>query len=238
MVEQEINTTNVEQKIIDTKTEVAKGNTNKTLKIFSVAFAVFVLIVLVVLKINNPDFPLVWVLAIGGAVLLICALVFFSFNIFDMFGKTDKEEKTEKGLPQPASLATLRGIAENALTNKYFANHTTGCLREYYNTAGKNHDRIYVYVTKALYSSNMKEGKVFIIINAHYPTDLKNILIDPTSSELSKCINSLSSAPIDEPNTEETNIFNPITQTYVTTKKVEKPKEEIKKEEKKEEDLK
>lgn len=238
MVEQEIqNAGIVEKKVIDERTEKEKSSTEKILKIWSAGIVIFLLIALVVIKIQNPDFPLVWVLIIGGIVLGIGLFIFFSFNIFRKFNKEETEKKNEKGLPQPASLATLRGLAEGALTNRYFANHTTGCLKEYYSTSGKNHDRIYVYLTKALYRDNMVEGKVYIIINAHFPLDLKSILIDPSTYELSKAINSLSSAPEEEPNVEDTQIWNPMTNTVVNTRKVEKQKEIEKKEETKKGDL-
>jgi hypothetical protein len=236
MVE-EVNITKVEEKVIEEKTEKAKASTEKLLKIWSVGIGIFLILSLIVIKVQNPDFPLKWVLIISGIVLFICLFIFFSFAIFRKSHKEEEKQKTPRGLPQPASLATLRGICESSLTNRYFANHTTGCLREYYTSAGKNHDRIYVYVTKALYFQNMREGKVYIIVNSHYPLDLRSVLIDPTSTELTKCINYLSTAPEEEPNTEETSIYNPLTQTIVNTRKVEKPKELEKPKEEKKGDL-
>ena len=159
--EQEINSGKLEQKIIEEKTEKAKSSSERLLKIWSAGIGIFLLISLVVIKVQNPDFPLKWVILIGGVVLIVCLFIFFSFAIFRKSNKDDEKNKTIRGLPQPASLATLRGISENALINRHFMNHSTGCLREWYEHAGRMKDRIYCYKTKALYHDFMKEGIIF-----------------------------------------------------------------------------
>jgi hypothetical protein len=109
----------------------------------------------------------------------------------------------------------------------------TGCLKEQFFHVGKNNSRIYMHVTKALYRNEMEDGIVVILINTHYPTDLRTILIDPTATELTKAVIHLTTNPEEEPNIEEKVAYNPILGTYEAVKKTTK-KEEIKKEEKKE----
>jgi len=215
--------------------EKERDKTEKTLKIFSIVIGVLLLIVLIIVKVYNPNFPLFWVIILGVVVAVVSAIIYFSFTIFRWITR-EKEEKGEKagGLPKAASLATLRGMSESALTNKFYANHLKKCKEEKFFHIGKNKNRIYMYRAEALYTDDMKKGEVVILINAHYPEDLRTILIDPSSSEISHAVNSLANEPEAPADEEESMIWNPVTQTYVSSKKIIHKKQEEKKEEKKE----
>lgn len=223
----------IKEKLKEENQEQERHKTERSLKIFSIIFFIFSIIVLIVLKVNNKDFPLLWMVVIFAIVAIVCGIMYFFFSVFKKYDE-DSEEKSKNGLPKAASLSDLRIMSEGALINRYYANHLKKCEEERFFHVGKSRERVYVYKAKMLYSEGTDEGYCYVIINTHLPQELKTILIDPSSSELTKAIHQIAGNPDDDPNTEESTIFNPLTGTTVTTKKIEKPKEVIKKEEKKE----
>ena len=221
-----------EDKLQEIHQEKEKNKTEQTLKIFAVVISIFLEIALFVIKINNPTFSTVWFVVLFIVIAVVGLLVYFSFNFFKKFNK-EKEEKVVKGLPKPLSYATLLEICEHALTNRHFANHTTGCIEHQYVHVGKKKERIFIYKTKALYSENMEKGIIYILVNTH-DVELKTILIDPSIQEIIRAAKSLASDPEDEPDVSESRIINPVTQTYVESREVKKHREEKAVEEKKE----
>ena len=207
-------------------------NIERTLKIFAVVIGIFLLACIVLIKVINPNLSLLWVIILMAVVIGVSCLMFFWFRLFKK--KEIKEEKITVGkLPQPLSLDSLRRLAQSALTNEFYANHLQAATDEKFYHIGKiNKARIFVYHSKLLYADEAKNGEVYIIINAHFPEELRSILIDPTPYELNHTIKMLSNEPEDEPNISESVIFNPMTNTIQQSRKVEKPREEKKEEHK------
>lgn len=228
-----------ETKVVRHDETAEKRNTERILKIFSVVLGIVGIIALIWIKTINPSFPFLSIFLIGASIIFISLLVFFAFTIYRKFTEKPDESKEYHGkLPKPASLVSLRLIAQNALCDEHFCNHTVGCVNEKFYHVGKYGERVYCYHTHALYRDEMKNGEVFILVNAHYPEDLRVILIDPTPMELKLIRESLASIPMEAKNEEvESSVFfNPITQAYQSTeKKSYKKAEEPKKS--KEEDL-
>lgn len=234
-----------EPKLIKSEDSPEKKNTERVLKVFSFIIGILGIIALIWIKIINPKFPLLYVLIIGGFLVAASVLMFFAFTIYRKFQEEPDTTKDYKGrLPKPASLGSLREMCEDVLTNSHFVNHGTGCIHEQYFNAGKHGERIYVYITHALYKEHpngqtMDKGRIVIIINTHYSQDLRTVLIDPTPTEFHRAVNSIVTEKEDIP---EESIrreleYSPITGGYKeVTEDTKKHKEQPKKEEK--EDLK
>lgn len=236
MVEEQ-NITLEEPRVLHHKETVEKRNTERVLKIFSIVLGIVALIALVWIKTINPAFPFLYVFLIGAFIVIVSLGTFFAFTIYRRFQeKPDTSKEYHGKLPKPASLASLRLEAVNALTNEHFCNHVKECINEKFYHSGKYNERIYVYHTHALYKDDMKHGEVYIIINSHYPEDLRTILIDPTPTEFNKAINHLASVQIEarDEEVEASITYNPITQAYQSVEKKSVKKEEHPKPEKKE----
>ena len=237
MVEQEQGISIEEPKVIHKNETAEKRNTERVLKVFSIVVGIVALIALVLVKAANPDFPFLWVILIGGFIVIASLGTFFAFSLYRKLNEKPDASTVYRGkLPQPASLASLREHAEKALTNEYWANHVKGCINEKFYHVGKYSERIYCYHTHALYDGDMERGEVYILINSHYPDDLKSILIDPTPTEFNKVMNHLASVQIEsrDEEVEASIVYNPVTQAYSQVEKKTVKKDEVKKDEKKE----
>ena len=229
----------MEQQIIQKPEEVAiekevksKGS---TIKIITIIIMTFLLVALIVIKINNPSFSKLLFIVLLSALIIISVLIIFLPNIL-AYMKDKKGIKTGGvSIPAPATLGELLAIAENALTNRQFANHLKGCKKYWYEIVGKGiKNRVFIYHAEALYKNGMEKGEVYIIINAHYPLDLKDILIDPSDYEIRRCIQTIGTDPREEAGERVTHRENPLlgtTETIVERRKQEEVKTENKKEE-------
>lgn len=226
-----------QEQVIDIKEPKTKKSAEKALKIFSIILGLLSIVALIWIKIVNPEFPLLYVIILLVFIILISGSIFFGFSIFRKLQEKPTREY-QGDLPRPASLLTLRKMVEESMTNEYFCNHVNGCKNERYAHAGKYNERIYVYETKALYSDEMEKGNIFILINTHYPEDLKTILIDPTSYQVQQSINNLASVSEDVPDleTETRKTYNPLTSAYEEVEK-KHTKKQLKKLKEDKEDL-
>ena len=204
-----------------------------TMKIVTGIIGVFLLVALIVIKMNNPAFSKLLFIVLLSALVIICVLIIFLPNILAF-----KNKNIQTGgltIPAPATLGELLAIAENALTNRQFANHLKGCKKYWYEIVGKGiKNRVFIYHAEALYKNGMEKGEVYIIINAHYPLDLKDILIDPSDYEIRRCIQTIGTDPREEAGERVTHRENPLlgtTETIVERRKQEEVKTENKKEE-------
>jgi hypothetical protein len=208
-------------------------NNGRTIKIVTIIIGVFLLVALIVIKMNNPAFSKLLFIVLLSALVIICVLIIFLPNIL-----AAKKKNIQTGgltIPAPATLGELLAIAENALTNRQFANHLKGCKKYWYEIVGKGiKNRVFIYHAEALYKNGMEKGEVYIIINAHYPLDLKDILIDPSDYEIRRCIQTIGTDPREEAGERVTHRENPLlgtTETIVERRKQEEVKTENKKEE-------
>jgi len=180
-----------------------KTKSEKLLRIFCIIIGVFSLIILGIVKYQVPEFKLIYVVLLGAVVAIICTAGFYSFELMYKLKELKEHKKEISKQPKPASLDELRRIAKSALTNEHYMNHLKGCIKEQFVHFGKAvKSRIYVYVAPALYNDEMKKGIVYILINTHYPNELRDVLIDPSFSEVMNALKSLASDPEDEPDKE------------------------------------
>lgn len=208
----------------DKQSNVHEENINKYRKVISGLLAGLSVIVVLILKANNPDMQIWKIIVTELVVIGVCVLVFFWYELQQKFKKQEHEMK--KGLPAPASIGELRALARNAMTNEDYANHTTGCIEDHFEHAGRiQKEAIYYYKTRAVYKDyNMKRGEVVILINAHYP-EMRTTLIDPNEAEIRRAINGLATNPEEEIRTIKETSYNPILGTYHEKEAPEKKEE-------------
>jgi len=203
-------------------------------RILTILGAIILIALITILKFVITGFS--WALY---AILVVLILVAGTLIIIlpTILKGSDKSKDNKDELPKPASLAELESIAERALTNKHFANHLRGCDGYGFVTLAKSKNQIFYYKSKALYTSGMKEGIVYVLINAHYPQDRKTILIDPNVYQLNQAIKNLGTVTEDELPMEEMTTRNEGTGIVTQVRKpyTKEERERIKKD--KEEDL-
>lgn len=203
-------------------------------RILTIIISFIVLSVLTILKFIIASFS--WILYVILAVLIVvaCIIIIILPNILKV---SEKKKDDKEELPKPATLAELELLAEKALTNKHFANHLRGCDGYGFVTLAKSKNQIFYYKSRALYTAGMKEGVVYVLINAHYPQDRKTILIDPNVYQLNQAIKNLGTVTEDELPMEEMITRNEGTGIVTQVRKpyTKEEKERIKKD--KEEDL-
>ena len=218
----------IEKKIEEQK----KQNNNRVINFITIGIGIFLIISLIIIKINNSSFSTLWFIIILVAIIIGFIILLFSGKIFSMFESNDSDKKIT--LPNPASLEALLEICDKALVNSHFANHIAkkNAQMRFIHTGKVNVNRIFIYQDRLLYGNT----SVAIIINTHYPNDLRTILLDPTETQIVKAAHNLASNPEPEKDMEESTIYNPITNTVITTKKTASPKDEKKDEKEKPKD--
>jgi hypothetical protein len=184
---------------------------HRFLKAFAAVLVVIILIVLVLVS-YYTDFSVWIIVGIAGGIIFIGFTIFFMASIIrKVRGIREKEEEMSL-LPRPKTLEELYILVEMSLKNPKYRDHVEVWGDVTPNTVGKN--SIYDFEVKPLYYP----GKCHIIINAHYP-DKKAILFDPPTPVVKSTTNRLSTAPLEEPDIERSELWNPITQTWQTTEK-------------------
>jgi len=198
---------------------------------YLIGIAAFVTIaILIIVKIQNQDFPLIWFFIVGGGFILLLLIPYIYQKVIEAINKGKGKEKSDE-LPEPASQEELWGIAKKSLTNENYQNHIREHLKTVLHTVGKN--LIYEFKVETLYGNQV----CHIIINAHFPDRIPGVLFEPDKYELNKIINSQSTNPESDPDEEVTTTENPLTGTKIETHKKIHHKKEKKKEEEKEEPL-
>jgi len=186
-------------------------------KILTPIFVVFFIFVLILVKRQNPDFPIGYVILIGIIIIVIGAAVFFSFDIFHRVQQIKDKEKNKIKLPEPAAIDVLWAAAMKALPNHIYRDHIKEYVGTINHSIGKNMKSLVVeFKVRTLYEYG-KECS--ILINANYPKRLPTVLFDPDKFQLSKAIQSMSFDPEDPANEEETTLHNTMTGVTSRTKK-------------------
>jgi hypothetical protein len=231
-----------EQKpIVEVNKEEKRSNTSMVIWI-SVILFLSIIVILFVIRANNPNFNIQKILIWGGSIALFFLVVLGGFWYLNKNKHTIEEEAKKKvlALPQPITLAECRNFVKRAMYDPVYAQYLCDPLIEGPIIVGKNQkNSIYVFVAEGMYKNSGITNNYAILINMHYPEIYRKILVKPTpftSYELVKIANLLSTSPEDEPDTRETEEQNPLLGYYKKVKETQHKKEE-KKEIKEKEDL-
>lgn len=210
------------------------SNSEKVVRIISALLAVVGIIVLVLIKIANPEFKLGLVVIIIIGIILFFTAIIIGFHIYQKRKAVSKVvgEKTDDKMPRAITLEQAREIVHTLLRNPVYAEYINQCLGETSELMGDTmKSNIYTYKGKGVYEKDM----YYVVINRNYPNELVDILINPTDAQLSRAKRLCSKSPEKEPDMEETVIENPLLGTRSVTRKIQK--HESKEEKAKKEDL-
>jgi len=190
----------------------------KLIKGFAVLLCILFIIILVIIKVNNPEFKLGWLILWIVVIVLLTVLAFLVIYLINKF-KNKKELDLSKTLIPPAiTIEQAREIAKRATRNEDYAEYVDKPLGERTIKVGYN-KKEWVYIRKCLgeYCNDI----FYIFVNMHYP-DKKNIFIVKNDvfgeewwahSKIIAVANELCDDPTPQASTRETYIRNPITMT-------------------------
>lgn len=210
-------------------------NSEKLVRILSGILAVAFVVVLILIKIANPDFK------IGMLIFIIVLILLFFVGIVIGFHFWQKRKKIDvipggaptlnQKLPPAITMEQARELARMSVVNPHYADYIPHCLGERNELLGKSvKSYIYAYKARGVY----KKQIYCIVMNRHFPNETLNILINPDLHEINRAMMLAASHPEDESTKEQTVAVNELLGTTITTTKEireKKAEEENKKKE-------
>lgn len=212
-----------------------KNNGEKLVRIISIIGGIISLIILIIIKVNVVGFKLGYFIFSMLFVVILCIVAIVTFH-FMQKRKNVKEETEEnlKKLPPAITLEQAREIAVKATQNPTYADYIPNCIGEGVQQLGKGvKSNVYMYKAKGLY----QKDTYVVLINMHYPNQMRSIQINPSEEQIQKSMMLLANFPEDEPSMRKITIENPLLGTRQTTEEVLRDKKEDKPIEKKEQDI-
>ena len=205
------------------------GNSEKLVRILSGILAVAFIVVLILVKVANPDFKLGLLIFIIVAILVFFVGIGIGFHYWQkrkVLEKVPGAERVNEKLPPAITLEQARELAKRSVVNVHYCDYIPHCLGETNELLGKSvKSFIYTYKGRGVY----KKDVYCIIMNRHYPNETLNILINPDQHEINRAKMLAASHPEDEPETEVIERKNPLLGTeeriVKTSKSVEQAKE-------------
>jgi hypothetical protein len=215
--------------------EEKKSNSEKLVRILSGILAVAFIIVLILVKIANPDFKLGLLLFLILLIVLLFVAIVIGFHFWQKRQKLDRTKTKDvinEKLPPAITLEQARELAKRAVENVHYADYIPHCDGETNELLGKSvKSYIYAYKSKGVYEDDM----YVIVMNRHFPNETLNVLINPKQRDIERAKTLAASHPEDEPDLEVVERRNPLLGTEEVITKTSKKKDEEK--EKKEEEI-
>ena len=218
----------------DKQTERQK-NIEKFLKVGSIVVGIFLISVIIIVKINNPDFNIGWVIGLIAFIIILTLVMFFLFAILRKF---KGEEKDKDRYPEAITFEQAKEIIKEQLITPEYADEFRGFSQHKFYNAGRD-GKSRILVVQLEPTAYEKNPYRFYCLNLHYPKEMWSLVSQQryNPGEILRVVNALSLAPEIEPDIERTRVENVLTGTTVETEKKTHKKEEKKKEEKPKEDL-
>lgn len=215
--------------------EQKKSNSEKLVRILSGILAVAFIIVLILVKIANPDFKLGLLLFLILLIVLFFVAIVIGFHFWNRRQKLDRSKSAtpiNEKLPAAITLEQARELAKRSVENVHYADYIPHCDGETNELLGKMvKSYIYTYKSKGVYEDDI----YVIVMNRHFPNETLNVLINPKLRDVDRAKTLAASHPEDEPDLEVIERKNPLLGTEeVITKTSKKAAEE---KNKKEEDI-
>jgi uncharacterized membrane protein len=212
-----------------------QNNIEKFLKVGSIIVGVFLISVIAIVKINNPNFKVWWVVGLVAFIITLTLVMFFLFAILRKF---KGDEKDPNKYPEPITFEQAKEIIKEQLITPEYADEFRGFSQHKFYNAGRD-GKSRILVVQLEPTAYEKNPYRFYCLNLHYPREMWSLVSQQkyNPNEILRTVNALSLAPEVEPDIERTKVENVLTGTTVETEKKTHKSEEKKKEEKPKEDL-
>lgn len=182
-----------------------------------------VIIILIILKTKNPQFPLSTIFIIGGATAIISGAGIFYEQISKKLREISKKEN-EKEIPDPLTEQELKERVRNYIQSEYFENHIEEWGRPKTIDVGGN--TIKVFDEMELFYD---DDDYIFIINANFPERITFLHKNSERNQVRRAINEISTKPQEEPSKDYFEAIDPKTgvawRGTQSKKKEEKPRE-------------
>jgi hypothetical protein len=165
----------------------------KTTKVLVIIGLIFSIAVMIIVKVQNPDFPFKYIIIIFAFLLVISIILFFGFDALKKYKDVLSIKTKEKKLPPVASEEVLINKVSTILSSPVYQNHIKQILNVKKEIIGRNN--IYDFEILPLHSEKTKNDVIHIIINAHYIDELHTVLYNPSRYEIIRAMNKCSTSP-------------------------------------------
>lgn len=197
-----------EQKIIQEHSEEKKSILEKTIKIGATIIGVALIIILIVIKINTPDFSLIWVFILSCLFAFIVAGLWIGYGLYHKYATAQEIIAREKRLPDPITVEEAKAYAQELTKVKEFAELIPYAdnIKQY--LVGKSiQSQIFQYDAHGIYTGQ----PITILINMHYPAEKHAVLFQPPKSAIPKIAESLGVERDEKPNKRVVKRESPLT---------------------------
>jgi len=225
-----------EEKIEEKHIEKEESKKEKMFRILGIIISLTLLIILIIIKLQKPEFKLFWF--IGGiiVIILLFLFMFFGFSIYRKLQGIDEKDKLEGKLPPAITLEQASELIQQQLRHPRYADIVTGWVSHRVYNAGKDgKTSILAVELKTEYSQSPFQ---FFIMNLHDPRNKWTFITQNqlNQNDIRRAINDLAYAPFAEPDMRVVEEENPLLGTKRKITETIK-KEEVKKPEEKKEGL-
>jgi len=215
--------------------EIKQKPMQTLLKIMSIIGFFILIIVLIIVKVSIPTFPIGWIIVIGIFGFIVVIIIYNAFKIPKLFKRVLEGKTIELPLPTAITQQQIDDRVYEIITSPKYANYVGVIKNEKVEEHGKGKlQKIYSLYFEGVYNNRKGEKIAYLIaINLHYPTTNFTVLKNPTVSEMIHARKTLPTHPEDQPDTEITETENPMLGTKQIVKRTTRPKpivKEIKKE--------
>jgi len=217
------------------KTQEKKQSKEKLFKILSSIVGFSLLITLIIIKVQVPDFQLF--LFVGGIIVIVVLFLgfFFGFSIYRKFQENQEKLKGEDKLPSAITIEQADILITEFLRSPRYADYNVGWMYHKVYNAGEDKKSRILLVRLSPTPYTIAPFQYFIM-NLHYPKELCSYVTQfkLNTAEISRTVNALAVRPMDSPDTRITEEESPLTGVKRRTVETTQKKKEAKKEEKKE----
>ncbi len=210
-------------------TQKKEAKDNKLVKMGSIFGIGLLFVILVIISVQNKNFPIKWIIIVGILISVIGLISFYSAELLNKFSKLKNKEDDETTLPKVVDREILLARLHESITNPNMRNHIIKYIPRTFDY-GKN--QIQEFFVTLKYSDDKYGKNIYVYINKHYPKDEVSIIHGNSSmSQRNTTANKISRTPEVSPGIDKITRLDPtsgviITHTKPTLKKIEKQKKE------------
>ena len=206
-------------------------NIQKYLRWTAVIAAVMTVIILVWIKLVNPDFSLVLTMVIGIIAFALFGGMYFFYQLLALFNREDKKDEE---LPIRVNTEECIKLTKAMLLDPKYANEIESTNDDGPEThgSGLTKQSIFVLDIQAKYPDGGEKPRYVSLINQHYP-DRRKLLKNPSERKIAKAKELITTQPGEQPDVEEIVTENALTGSKEYRKKTSRKRNLEKKQEEK-----